>query len=676
MKKLFFLFLIISSFARAQTVQTIYPASTIADMKTYYGKSSRVHVFATNEDYIRCTVCTADEITIFAGAGGRKWKKFADLIGGDTTIFETVLDSTGQPGQRILWSAGNKIKSHQYFLYDSANRKVVINHNNVSIGGAGVKLWVQGSSTVNGSLVVASYATAFGFIKPGGTASQFLKANGTVDANDYLTTALAASTYATIANLALKNNISDTAAMLSPYLRSNVAGATYQPLLISGTNIKTVNGTAVLGSGDLVVGGIPAGSTTEIQYNNAGAFGASSTFKYISTAALTSAKNYSALYINPVTTAVASTDTLIALELHNTFNKGAYINVADHLMKLNLGFLNADSNWNFSYGNGGAARPTAGSTIFIGYRAGQTSTSASFSNFFGSNAGFAATSATASNFLGNTAGSAATGANNSNFLGTQSGETATGANNSNFLGQQAGMTATSASNSNFMGFTAGKNATNASTSNFFGYQAGLGATNASSSTFIGADVGKGATGAAYSVFIGYVAGSNATHAITGANNILIGKGITTPTAGTTNTFNIGNVLYGNNTATGTTPQAAAQTTGTVGINVTTPNSTLQALGSFSAGYVAKSATYTATISDYTIECTANTFTVTVPTSVGITGREYWITNTGSGTITLATTSSQTFVNVTGTPTTLTIAQFTGYKITSNGANWLAYKIVN
>jgi hypothetical protein len=62
--------------------------------------------------------------------------------------------------------------------------------------------------------------------------------------------------------------------------------------------------------------------------------------------------------------------------------------------------------------------------------------------------------------------------------------------------------------------------------------------------------------------------------------------------------------------------------------------------------------------------------VTLPTAVGLTGREYFITNSGSGTITLATTSSQTFVNQSGTPTSLSIAQFGGYKVISNNANWI------
>jgi len=100
------------------------------------------------------------------------------------------------------------------------------------------------------------------------------------------------------------------------------------------------------------------------------------------------------------------------------------------------------------------------------------------------------------------------------------------------------------------------------------------------------------------------------------------------------------------------------------------NSTLQSAGSFSAGYVAKTGTYTATINDYTINCTSGTFTVTLPTAVGCAGRLYVITNSGGGTITVGTTSSQTFANVVATPTTLTMAAVGSRTVQSDGANWL------
>lgn len=87
-------------------------------------------------------------------------------------------------------------------------------------------------------------------------------------------------------------------------------------------------------------------------------------------------------------------------------------------------------------------------------------------------------------------------------------------------------------------------------------------------------------------------------------------------------------------------------------------------------YAAKTSTYPITAADYTINATSGTFTTTLPTAVGIAGKIYVITNSGTGVVTVATTSSQTFANVVATPTTLTLNQFSTATVQSNGANWL------
>jgi hypothetical protein len=54
----------------------------------------------------------------------------------------------------------------------------------------------------------------------------------------------------------------------------------YQETLVSGTNIKTVNSTSLLGSGDIVVSASPAGSSGQVQFNNAGSFGGATAVVY------------------------------------------------------------------------------------------------------------------------------------------------------------------------------------------------------------------------------------------------------------------------------------------------------------------------------------------------------------------------------------------------------------
>ncbi len=84
-------------------------------------------------------------------------------------------------------------------------------------------------------------------------------------------------------------------------------------------------------------------------------------------------------------------------------------------------------------------------------------------------------------------------------------------------------------------------------------------------------------------------------------------------------------------------------------------------------YTSQSATYAILTTDEVIECTANTFTVTLPTAVSVASKRYTIKNTGAGTVTVATTSAQTIDGA----TTASIAQhYQSITVVSNGVNWL------
>lgn len=80
--------------------------------------------------------------------------------GGDSSVFSDVIDTTGQPSQRVLFSiAPNHIGSSPNFLYDSVNKKLVINTNNAALGGAGIKLYVAGGIQATGSSNVTALLT-------------------------------------------------------------------------------------------------------------------------------------------------------------------------------------------------------------------------------------------------------------------------------------------------------------------------------------------------------------------------------------------------------------------------------------------------------------------------------------------------------------------------------------
>ena len=91
-------------------------------------------------------------------------------------------------------------------------------------------------------------------------------------------------------------------------------------------------------------------------------------------------------------------------------------------------------------------------------------------------------------------------------------------------------------------------------------------------------------------------------------------------------------------------------------------------GSIVFPYQAVSATYAIKTSDYLLDFTSGTFTATLPTAVGCTGKTYVLKNSGTGIVTIATTSSQTIDGA--TPVILT-TQYSTITVVSNGTNWIS-----
>ena len=214
---------------------------------------------------------------------------------------------------------------------------------------------------------------------------------------------------------------------------------------------------------------------------------------------------------------------------------------------------------------------STGATVnsnFIGYNAGHGSstTDASYSNFFGTSAGYGAISASYSNFYGPSAGYGAINASYSNFYGSSAGYGATNATNSNMFGTSSGVNAINSTHSNFIGYHAGENAKGASTSNFIGYYAGSNATYAANSNLIGWNVGKSFLNDTIS-----------------ANNIIIGTNISLPNQ-STNSINIGGVIYGTGTNSSTygNPSITPASNGRIGIGVVAPTTTLDVNGTVNA----------------------------------------------------------------------------------------------
>jgi hypothetical protein len=75
--------------------------------------------------------------------------------------------------------------------------------------------------------------------------------------------------------------------------------------------------------------------------------------------------------------------------------------------------------------------------------------------------------------------------------------------------------------------------------------------------------------------------------------------------------------------------------------------------------------YTVGVNDYLVDVTANTVTVTLPTSVDIDGKNYVVKNSGSGIVTVSTFSGQTIDG----SSSKTLRTNDSIEIVSDGSNW-------
>lgn len=80
-----------------------------------------------------------------------------------------------------------------------------------------------------------------------------------------------------------------------------------------------------------------------------------------------------------------------------------------------------------------------------------------------------------------------------------------------------------------------------------------------------------------------------------------------------------------------------------------------------------SSTDTFSTASETINCTSGTFTVNLPTAVGIQGTVYTLVNSGTGTITLDPNGSET---INGSTTIKIKKQYVSRTVQSDGSNWI------
>jgi len=159
---------------------------------------------------------------------------------------------------------------------------------------------------------------------------------------------------------------------------------------------------------------------------------------------------------------------------------------------------------------------------------------------------------------------------------------------------------------------------------------------------------------------GVMGGSNDSYLYNMGQNFLIATG----TAAKSLVFMTGG------TSQATNERMRIDGSGNVGIGNNSPTSTLHVTGSTAYSITTKTATYTATASDYTILCnnTSGAITINLPAAAGCSGRIYVIKKISaiSNNVVIDPNASETIDGI--TTRTLTL-QYESVMIQSNGSNW-------
>lgn len=205
---------------------------------------------------------------------------------GDSALtFPDYLDSTLNPQGRNLASDGQgHIYSSPKWLFDSAHSVVALGFKNISTYGLGTKFKVNGNARFNGDVIATSFSV------PGGTSSQFLKADGSIDPNTYLTSYTETDPLAllkvnnlsdvTDATTALNNILPSQTGNSGKVLQTNGSSASWQT--VSGGTGSTNVYAPLIKSGDTIsqrYNVLHYGATGDGRYDTSGtATASSSTF--------------------------------------------------------------------------------------------------------------------------------------------------------------------------------------------------------------------------------------------------------------------------------------------------------------------------------------------------------------------------------------------------------------
>jgi len=252
----------------------------------------------------------------------------------------------------------------------------------------------------------------------------------------------------------------------------------------------------------------PAGSNTQIQYNNSGAFGASSSLTFDSSTG--------SLGLGSGSLRMPNSSSVFLLATPHA----SYTGTQNVFIGASAGAGNTSFHSNVYVGDNAGSNTSVDAyfNVFIGRNAGQN-TQGRENTFLGCFAGSSNTSGASNVFIGYNTGAANTSGTNNVMIGKGAGA-AYNAHNALFIGNNAGSSVTSGTQNTFIGSNAGSGFTTGGSNTALGYEAGGVSSTGThySCVFVGDGAGKSSTGN-YNIMVG---GTAAGGGVSGRGNIIMG----------------------------------------------------------------------------------------------------------------------------------------------------------
>jgi hypothetical protein len=171
------------------------------------------------------------------------WNTFNNKLS-TATAASTYVPYTGATGNVTL-GTNSLTAGVGSFASSGGSDTFAINHSsgsgialNITKGGNGEGLYINKTSGTGNAATIIGTLNATTLVKSGGTSSQFLKADGSVDSSTYLTTSAASSTYLALSGGTLTGALSGTSATFSGNLTIDT-----DTLFVDSTNNRVGIGT-------------------------------------------------------------------------------------------------------------------------------------------------------------------------------------------------------------------------------------------------------------------------------------------------------------------------------------------------------------------------------------------------------------------------------------------------